>query len=225
MLRENDDIYLDENDFLLLYERNHPVQLEVIKRFNIEPVEIMVAPQPYMGCLDKAHFVYREGSGKYGKGYAIGETIVDENKSWFWTHFIGDPIMAGTLGTDGYLQTGFLWGFLTGKVPGRARALSGSFKFRGQVFPFAKKIYYRADIKKFYEGKRTLVWDGYLALDDPQNIIYTFGETIGGWFYGHELGLKDNNPLSYYNPDWEFCRNEMLKCIDRAEQYYRGLQK
>lgn len=224
-MKDKHIIVLDKDDFELCYVRKHPVQLKLIREYGVAIEDVFGVPQPYMGLLDWAKLDYNKGVGKYGKGYAEGWSDVSPEKSWFWTHFVGDPVMAGTQGTDGYLQLGFVWGCFKGDIIGRCRALSGSFTFNGQVFPTAKRIYYRVDIKRFLKKQKIIFFEGSLSVDDPENIIYTFGETKGGWFSGEKLKVPESNVLEYYNPDWEKCRNEMLECIDRVEEYYKKLKK
>lgn len=222
-MNEKDVVILEKTDFELLSVRKHDVQLQIIEKNGIHPNDLWASPQPYVGLLDWAKLVYDNKSGKYEKGYAEGQTEVTADKSWFWTHFLGDPVMAGTHGMDGYLQLGFVWGSFKGKFPGRCRALKGSFTFSGQILPTAKKIFYRVDIKRFLINKKTICFDGHISVDDPENVIYNFGETIGGWFSREELKIPNGSVLNYYNPNFEKCRKEMMECIERAEEYYKNL--
>jgi 3-hydroxyacyl-[acyl-carrier protein] dehydratase / trans-2-decenoyl-[acyl-carrier protein] isomerase len=215
------EIFMDKQEIELVCLKQHPMLNSIGERKGItDPEDSFSLPLPYMLAFDNAYLNYQEKTGKYGKGYAEASLEVQANDPWFYCHFLGDPIMPGSQGLDAYLQLGGLWAGCTCEITGRARALSGNYVYQGQIFPFSKKIFYRIDIIRLLKKKRLLFFDGYLAVDRPDNIIYTFSETKMGFYTRTELSIPYEKTVDYYQPDWEKVRASALQWINEAELFY-----
>jgi len=220
-LRPPDIIELDKADLVKLYNKDHEWHKLLVEKFNLpSSSELPSLPQPFMLGFDRAKLVFAEGSGKYGKGYAEAVLDVSQNDPWFWCHFLGDPVMPGSIGLDAFLQLTGTWSFFSASIFGRARALDGAYAYNGQVFPFSKKVYYRMDVNKLLKKKRLLFFDGHLAVDTPENIIYTFGISKVGFFTSEELNIPKEDVSEYYQPDWELMKKNAIGWIENAEKFY-----
>lgn len=216
-----DVIELDRADLIKLYNKDHEWHKLLVEKFNLPSVsELPSLPQPFMLGFDRAKLVFAEGSGKYGKGYAEAELDVSPNDPWFWCHFLGDPVMPGSMGLDAFLQLTGTWSFFSASIYGRARALDGSYAYTGQIFPFNKRVYYRMDVNKLLKKKRLLMFDGHIAVDTPDNIIYTFGVSKVGFFTAAELNIPAKPVTEYYKPDWELLKYNVISWIENAEKFY-----
>lgn len=211
----------DAEDIRLVQERQHPVQQW---GQTVMPDDVYCLPLPFMAAIESAKFYYAKGSGKYGKGYATGLWTVRPTDPWFWCHFVGDPVMPGSLGVDAIFQLAGGWSGSLQKIRGRARALDGKFTYRGQVFPTNHTIFYRIDIMRCLAKKGTVMFDGTLAVDDPTNVIYTLEDCKIGFFRHQDLGLPSGKAVDYYNPDWAEVRRQALAAIDRAEACHQRLK-
>lgn len=215
-------VELNQDDLVKLYKKEHAWHRLLVEKFRLpSAAELPSLPQPYMLAFDRATLCYEPGTGKYGKGYAEAVLDVSAENPWFWCHFLGDPVMPGSQGLDGFLQLTGAWAFFSAGVYGRARALDGSYTYSGQIFPFHQKVYYRMDVHKFLKKKRLLYFDGYLAVDDPAHIIYRFGVGSVGFFTREELSIPAGDPSDYYQPDWEQLKKNALSWIETAEAFYR----
>lgn len=220
------EMNLDKDDLMRLYNKDHEWHSLLVKKFNLPSAsELPSLPQPFMLGFDRARLVYAEGAGKYGKGYAEAELDVSANDPWFWCHFLGDPVMPGSLGLDAFLQLTGTWSFFSAGIYGRARALDGAYTYNGQVFPFNKKVFYRMDVNKLLKKKRLLFFDGHLAVDDPGNIIYSFGISKVGFFTSTELSIPTESAANYYRPDWELLKKQAVAWIENAERFYNKMDK
>jgi len=214
-------IELDKEELVKLYNKEHGWHTGLVAKFNLpSSSELPSLPQPFMLGFDRAKLVYNEGSGKYGKGYAEAELDISPNDPWFWCHFLGDPVMPGSIGLDAFLQLTGTWSFFSGEIFGRARALDGNYAYNGQVFPFNKRVYYRMDVNKLLKKKRLLFFDGHLAVDTPENIIYAFGICKVGFFTKEELNIPAGPVQDYYKPDWELIKKNAVSWIENAERFY-----
>ncbi|MBK8636682.1 MAG: hypothetical protein IPN72_25360 [Saprospiraceae bacterium] len=214
-------ISLDSEDIRLLSIKQHPMQAIVAAKFGVvDPDEYFGLPQKYMLAFDKTDLYFGEGSGKYGKGYATASYDVSMEDPWFWCHFIGDPVMPGSQGLDAFLQLAGLWAGASCELFGRARALEGNYTYNGQILPYSKKIFYRVDIIRFLKKKKVLFFEGHLAVDTPENIIYQFGSNKMGFFTKAELSIPDKPSGEYYQPDWELAKIKALEWIENARKYY-----
>jgi 3-hydroxyacyl-[acyl-carrier protein] dehydratase/trans-2-decenoyl-[acyl-carrier protein] isomerase len=214
-------IELGRGDLENLYRKEHDWHRLLVEKFGLPSSgELPSLPQPYMLAFDRATLSYAPGTGKYGKGYAEAVLDVSPQNPWFWCHFLGDPVMPGSQGLDGFLQLTGCWAFFSAGVYGRARALDGSYAYTGQILPWHKKVYYRMDVHKFLKKKRLLYFDGHLAVDDPQNIIYRFGVGSVGFFTREELSIPPGDVRDYYQPDWEQLKRDAVGWIETAQRFY-----
>jgi 3-hydroxyacyl-[acyl-carrier protein] dehydratase / trans-2-decenoyl-[acyl-carrier protein] isomerase len=123
-------------------------------------------PAPPMLMMDRICEITADG-GRYGKGFIRAELDINPDLWFFQCHFLGDPVMPGSLGVDALWQlVGFFLGW-SGK-PGRGRALhAGLVKFSGQVTPRVKKITYLVDMKRLIDRKLVMgIGDGVMLADD-----------------------------------------------------------
>ena len=121
MTGQRDTIELDKADLVKLYNKEHTWHSSLVNKFNLpSSSELPSLPQPFMLGFDRAKLVFGEGTGKYGKGYAEAELDVSHNDSWFWCHFLGDPVMPGSIGLDAFLQLTGTWSFFSASIYGRA---------------------------------------------------------------------------------------------------------
>ena len=143
-------------------------------------------PAPPMLMMDRIVEISADG-GKYGKGFIRAELDIDPDLWFFQCHFLGDPVMPGSLGVDALWQlVGFFMGWL--EKPGRGRARgSGAVRFSGQVTPKVKKITYCIDMRRVIGRKLVLgTGDGVMLADDRP--IYTAEDLRVGLYDAADLG-------------------------------------
>lgn len=143
-------------------------------------------PAPPMLMMDRIVEITGDG-GKYGKGFIHAELDIHPDLWFFQCHFLGDPVMPGSLGVDALWQlVGFFLGW-SGK-PGRGRALhAGLVKFSGQVTPKVKTITYKIDIKRLIDRKLVMgIGDGVMLADGKP--IYLTEDLRVGLFDAAGLG-------------------------------------
>ena len=142
-------------------------------------------PAPPMLMMDRITQITREG-GKFGKGYVEAELDVRPDQWFFACHFLGDPVMPGSLGLDAMWQVvGFFLGW--SGAPGKGRALGvGDVKFVGQVTPKIQKVVYKIDMKRVILRKLVMgIADGVLEADGKP--IYTAEDLRVGLFDAKDL--------------------------------------
>jgi 3-hydroxyacyl-[acyl-carrier protein] dehydratase/trans-2-decenoyl-[acyl-carrier protein] isomerase len=128
-------------------------------------------PAPPMLLFDRITTITEEG-GEFGKGYIEAEFDINPDLWFFDCHFLGDPVMPGSLGLDAMWQlVGFFLGWIGGK--GRGRALGcGEVKFAGEVTQNVKLVTYKVQMKRVI-NRRLVMGIGDAVLLADGNPIYT----------------------------------------------------
>ncbi len=142
-------------------------------------------PAPPMLMMDRITEITADG-GKYGRGFIRAELDIRPDQWFFGCHFLGDPVMPGSLGLDAMWQlVGFFVGW-SGK-PGRGRALhAGEVKFTGQVTQKVSRITYIIDMKRIIDRKLIMgIGDGVMQADGKP--IYEAADLRVGLFRPEDL--------------------------------------
>lgn len=214
-----DEIFLGKEDIEALTLKTHPLQAWFVDQHpGLSFDDCFSLPLPYLRGFDEALLSYKK-EGIFQKGFATASFETSVNDPWFYCHFLGDPVMPGSQGQDLVFQLAGIWATLRAEVIGRPRALEGNFNFHGQILPTAKKIFYRMDVKRSLKKLNLLFFEGSVAVDDPDNIIYDFKDCKIGFFTKEQLGIEQR-ATTYYQPNWERLKETMLHAIDQSKNYY-----
>ncbi|MEO0341114.1 MAG: hypothetical protein AAF242_18110 [Bacteroidota bacterium] len=217
--RNKSTIHLNWEDIEQLTLKQHPMQQWYLaKHPDLTKDDCFSFPLPYLRALDQADMNF-EKEGAYKKGFATASLTIHKNDPWFYCHFLGDPVMPGSQGQDAIFQLAGVWGSIRGEIIGRPRALAGQFDFFGQILPTNKRVFYRIDIQRFLKKKRILFFSGSIAVDNPAQIIYSFKNCKIGFYTKEELGIQQRS-YEYYQPNWSQVKDNQLKHINHAQQYY-----
>lgn len=95
-------------------------------------------------------------AGLFKKGEVVAEFDINPECWFFEHHFLGDPIMPGSLMLEGMWQTlGFYLGW--SGYPGKVRALGvGDLKLKSEIAPDAGCIEYRINIRRIVARQTVL---------------------------------------------------------------------
>jgi 3-hydroxyacyl-[acyl-carrier protein] dehydratase / trans-2-decenoyl-[acyl-carrier protein] isomerase len=137
-------------------------------------------PAPPMLLFDRIIEINDDG-GAHGKGYIEAEFDINPSLWFFDCHFIGDPVMPGSLGLDALWQlVGFYLGWIGGKGRGRAVGCDEA-RFGGEVTTSVKKVTYKIDMKRVINRRLVMgIGDGVLEADGVP--IYTATDLRVGLF-------------------------------------------
>jgi 3-hydroxyacyl-[acyl-carrier protein] dehydratase/trans-2-decenoyl-[acyl-carrier protein] isomerase len=123
-------------------------------------------PAPPMLLFDRITEINNTG-GENGLGYIEAELDIDPSLWFFDCHFLGDPVMPGSLGLDAMWQlVGFFLGWIGGQ--GRGRAVGcGVVSFNGEVTTSVKLVTYKINMKRVMNNRRLVmgIGDGVLEAD------------------------------------------------------------
>jgi 3-hydroxyacyl-[acyl-carrier protein] dehydratase/trans-2-decenoyl-[acyl-carrier protein] isomerase len=122
-------------------------------------------PAPPMLLFDRITEINADG-GEHGLGYIEAELDIDPSLWFFDCHFVGDPVMPGSLGLDAMWQlVGFFLGWIGGK--GRGRALGcASVRFAGEVTRDVRLVTYKITMKRVINRRLVMgIGDGVLEAD------------------------------------------------------------
>ncbi len=219
-----EEVLLDRQDIEQIALKQHPMQqlyVEQHPQFTLD--DCMGLPLPYLLGFDAVYLNYTKGKGKFKKGFATAQQTVRQNDPWFYCHFLGDPVMPGSQGQDILFQLAAIWATARGEMLGRPRALCGSFDFSGQILPTSTSVFYQVEIQKMLKKQGMIFFEGTVAVDDPENIIYRFSNCRMGFYNKENLGIHQR-AHQYYHPNWVQVKQNLLHYIDASKDFYDRAQ-
>ncbi len=78
---------------------------------------------------------------------------------------------------------------------------------------------------RFLKKKKIVFFDGYMAVDDPDNIVYRFGKHKVGFFTKEELSIPEGKASEYYTPDWKQVKVNTNSWIENAIKFYQDEER
>ena len=144
------------------------------------PHELGRLPLPPLLLIDRVTEIVRDGS----RGRIVAEHDVHLDAWYFQCHFLGDPVMPGSLGVEAMWQLIGLYLSACGG-PGLGRALGcKEIDFFGQIRPYNKVVTYTIDVLRVQRlkerGAGLVLADATTAVDGE--IIYTMSRARVGTF-------------------------------------------
>ncbi|RMG74953.1 MAG: beta-ketoacyl synthase [Chloroflexi bacterium] len=130
--------------------------------------------------------------GKYGKGYAYGNTIIDPAAWFFKNHFYQDPVMPGSIGVETMMQALQAFCIASGltnelRNPHFAHADGGHnivWKYRGQILSDSEKSHVEVNVKEIIRRDGEIIvigdaslWRDKLRIYEVKNIALSICET------------------------------------------------
>lgn len=118
-------------------------------------------------------------AGLFNKGEIRAELDIHPDLWFFEHHFVGDPLMPGSLMLEGLWQTlGFYLGW--SGYPGKVRALGvGDLKLKNEVRPDAGSIEYNINIRRIVARQTVLAIAQGSILQDGQEIAIAKDLRVG----------------------------------------------
>lgn len=215
-----EEVVLSKEDITdIALKRHFMQQLYVDTHKDLTIDDCMGLPLPYLLGFDEVFLHYKKGEGKFKKGFATAYQKVNQNDPWFYCHFLGDPVMPGSQGQDILFQLAAIWATARGEMIGRPRALAGTFDFTGQILPTSDRVFYRIEVKKMLKKQGMLFFEGTVAVDQEENIIYRFTDCRMGFFSKENLGISQR-AFDYYHPEWHKIKERINQYIDESRKFY-----
>jgi len=139
-------------------------------------------PADKLLMMDRIIDIQAEG-GLFNRGEVRAELDINPELWFFKHHFVGDPLMPGSLMLEGLWQTlGFYLGW--SGHPGKVRALGvGDLRLKGEVKPDAGCIEYKVDIRRVVARQTVLAIAQGSILQDGREIA-TAKDLRAGMFQG-----------------------------------------
>jgi len=122
-------------------------------------------------------------AGLFKKGEITAEFDINPECWFFQHHFIGDPLMPGSLMLEGMWQTlGFYLGW--SGYPGKVRALGvGDLRLKGEIKPDAGRIQYKIHIRRIV-ARQTVLAIAQGSIYQSEREVATAKDLRAGLFQG-----------------------------------------